>query len=199
MALSKELRSRAQCSSGNQQWMVSLKSLYWDQYYLIPPSMRETVGLSAASVSLQFTPSCLVKWACLRDRMPFRGTLTDLRSQPMWTSLPGAIFSVKCLKVCLLLSLPRIMMSIPRSLPSYELQETCLATGNRGPALWGTCLATSNGRLARPQANHLPPPEHAWYYTELVCQGREHVQRCESHSTCCCQGKQHPRIYLNVL
>lgn len=41
LAESKELQSMSQCPSGKQEQLVSLKGLYWDQYYLIHSSTTQ--------------------------------------------------------------------------------------------------------------------------------------------------------------
>lgn len=57
---------------------VSLKDLYWDEWYSIPSSVTETVGSSTSSASLQGMHTKLkVQLTHLRDGMPVRGTWTS--------------------------------------------------------------------------------------------------------------------------
>lgn len=51
MVLSNVLQSTAQCSCRNQEQIVSLKLLYWDQYLLISSPVTYSLGLTAPSES----------------------------------------------------------------------------------------------------------------------------------------------------
>lgn len=77
---------RAVVNTSVSRWrpVVSIKSVWWNWYYLVFSSVI-TVGLSAPSASLWMTPSWVIWSICWREGIPPKVTLTGLRVGPVWT------------------------------------------------------------------------------------------------------------------